>query len=385
MNSFPSDSNPFLEKKDKPASSKNQNTAVFSQGLEMTTDGAKAGYNASAAGANAAGNTTAGTHIKDGANTGATYIKDAGVSGYNAASSAGQVGAGYAMDAAKVMKLDEAKAMMNPEFTKYMTMDYDKFMDIIPIDYYGPVEKLLLTFFLYLPAFFSFYTLKMFHDSIYTMVVASFIFIGLTFFHFRMMDEKVWYFIALKNFTHDYKQKLNAAIFAGLGAGVALAVILILWFSYIPFGPKAIYLQMPYFQNWWDVVYWAFFTLFFIGILPAAESVFYFVFQNNIWFKSSAKINIALAFALFHFGWICEVIDNWWAIIILTVIAFVVGLVCLSVSGRDNIFRGITLRVGFSVSVYALLLWLYFMHPRGKLATPAIFLRGSGNNMFMKK
>lgn len=385
MNTYPTDSNPFLDKKDKPASNKGK-------GIELTVDSHKVGVNA-----NTDPLSTGTGFIKDGASSGYNAAKDAGAAGYHSAqqgaaagysyaAAGAELGAGYAMDAAKVAKLDDAKAFMNPEFTNYLSMDYTKFMDIIPIDYYGPVEKLLLSFFLYLPAFFCFYTLKMFHDSIYTMVILSvFVFVGLTFFHYKMMDEKLWYFIALKNFTTEYKEKIKAAVIQGLGAGVGLALILILWFTFIPWGPKAIYLQMPYFQNWWDVVYWAFFTVFFLAVLPAAESVFYFVFQNNVWFKASAKINISIAYALYHFGWICEVVDNWWAIIILTILAFVVGILCLSLSTRENIFRGITFRVGLGLAVYALLIWLYFMHPKGKVVIPGIFLRGSANNMFMKK
>jgi len=377
MNTFSTDKAPFLEK----GSQKGAQGTVFTQGVEMTQHGASATAGAIGTGASAGYNTAA---------SGANLAKDGAVAGYNSSANvvkAGyEAGAGYAMDAAKVTKMDEAVALMSGQFTNYMSMGFEQFGNIIPIDYYGPVEKLLINFFLFLPAFFSFYTIKMFHDSIYTMVVLSiFLFIGMTFLHYKMIDQKIWYFIALKNFHTDYKAKLNAAVAAGAGLAIGLAVVLILYFSFVPFGPKAINLQMPYWGNWWDVLYWAFFTLFFVGILPVAESVFYFVFQNNVWFSAGAKFKIAFAYSLYHFGWICEVIDNWWAILVLTILAFLVCVICLGASGRENIFKGITYRVGFGFAVWALLLYLYFYHGSKKLAIPTQFLKGSPNNIFMKK
>ena len=83
----------------------------------------------------------------------------------------------------------------------------------------------------------------MFHDSIYTMVVLSvFVFALLTFIHYKLIDDKIWMFIAVKNFNHDYKKRMKKAIVAGLALVVVIGLVLILYFKYVPFGPKEIVL-----------------------------------------------------------------------------------------------------------------------------------------------
>lgn len=329
------------------------------------------------------------------AKDGTSYMANTGSAGVNQARDAGS--AGYTalsdgspnpfdMDTSNIMKLDDAKGLFNAQFDQYLTLGFDQFMNIIPVDYYGPITKLLLNFFLFLPGFVTFYTIKMFHDSIFTMVFLSiFIFAGLTFIHYKMIDEKIWYFIALKNFNHDFKARIKKAVIVGIGSGVTLAVVLILYFTFVPFGPKEIALQMPYKENYYDLLYWVFFTVFFVGVLPVCEVLFFVIFQANVWFKASAQIKIAAFYAFYHFGWIVEVVGNWWSILALTAISFVVCLFLIKLMGREDVFKCITIRVGFGLAVWALLVYLYFQAPKGKTKLPSSeFLRGSANNIFMK-
>ena len=146
-------------------------------------------------------------------------------------------------DLGSITGIDDARNFFNADFNNYLAIGFESFGSIIPIDYYGATTKLLLRFFLLLPFFFTFYTLKMFHDSIYTMVVLSvFVFALLTFIHYKLIDDKIWMFIAVKNFNHDYKKRMNKAIVAGLALGVVIGLFLILYFKYVPFGPKEIVL-----------------------------------------------------------------------------------------------------------------------------------------------
>lgn len=323
------------------------------------------------------------THMKDGTTTGLHHMKDGAASGYTALADAPSSGLG--MDTSFVMKLDEAKNMFNAEFNSYLTLDFSKFMDIIPVDFYGPITKMLLNFFLFLPGFFSFYTIKMFHDSIFTIIFLSiFIFAGLTFVHYNSMDEKIWYFIALKNFNLDYKARIKSAVILGVSVGIALGTVLILYFTFVPFGPNVIALQMPYKQNYYDLLYWVVFSVFFLTALPVTEVLFFVIFQSNVWFRASAQIKIASFYAFYHFGWLCEVVGNWWAIGTLTALSFFVCLFLIKLMGREDVFKCITVRVGINVGVWALLVYLYFQTPKGKTAIPHTFLRGSENNLFMK-
>lgn len=326
------------------------------------------------------------------AGAGANQIKGAGTNGYTALNdgitSAGAVTTTnpFDMDTSNIMKLDEAKGLFNAQFNEYLNLDFEAFMNIIPVDYYGPITKLLLNFFLFLPGFFTFYTIKMFHDSIFTMVSLSiFIFVGLTFIHYQMIDEKIWYFIALKNFNHDFKARIKTAVIVGVGSGVALAVILILYFTFIPFGPTEIALQMPYMQNYYDLLYWVVFTVFFVGVLPVCEVLFFVIFQANVWFRASAQIKIAAFYALYHFGWLCEVVGNWYSILALTALSFILCILLIKLMGREDVFKCITIRVGLGLAVWALLVYLYFQAPKGKTKLPSVaFIRGSPNNIFMK-
>ena len=68
---------------------------------------------------------------------------------------------------------------------------------------------------------------------------------------------------------------------------------------------------MPYFNNYYDLLYWTIFTVFFVGVVPVTEVLFFFIFQGNVWFTKSAKLQILILYALYHFGWICEVVGNW--------------------------------------------------------------------------
>lgn len=350
------------------------------QGGQSAMDGVSKGANAGKNGASAMGNAA-----YTGAQSGMTHMQGAGSigSGYIPLADGSNPFGG---DFANVMKLDEAKNIFNANFNQYLTMDFDKFASIIPIDYYGPVTKLLLNFFLFLPGFCTFYTIKMFHDSVFTMIFLSiFVFGMLTFLHYQMIDEKIWYFIALKNFSVDYKARIKSAVIIGLGAGVTLAGALILYFTFVKFGPTEIALQMPYMDNYYDLLYWVFFTIFFVGVLPVCEVLFFVVFQANVWFRASAQIKIAAFYAFYHFGWLCEVVGNWWSILALTAISFVVCLFLIKLMGREDIFKCITVRVGLSLAVWSLLVYLYFQTPKGKTAIPATFHRGSPNNIFMKQ
>lgn len=332
------------------------------------------------------------SYVGNAAGAGANQIKSGGTNGYRALGD-GITNAGaitttnpFDMDTSNIMKLDEAKGLFNAQFNEYLSLDFEAFMNIIPVDYYGPITKLLLNFFLFLPGFFSFYTIKMFHDSIFTMISLSiFIFVGLTFIHYQIIDEKIWYFIALKNFNHDFKARIKTAVIVGAGSGVTLAAILILYFTFIPFGPTEIAMQMPYMQNYYDLLYWAVFTVFFVGVLPVCEVLFFVIFQANVWFRASAQIKIAAFYAFYHFGWLCEVVGNWYSIVVLTALSFVVCIWLIKLMGRDDVFKCITIRVGLSLAVWALLVYLYFQAPQGKTKLPSVaFLRGSPNNIFMK-
>lgn len=326
------------------------------------------------------------SYMGNAAGAGANNVKNAGTTGYTALSDGAVSANPFDMDTSNIMKLDEAKGLFNAGFNQYLTLDFESFMNIIPVDYYGAITKLLLNFFLFLPGFFSFYTIKMFHDSIFTMVFLSiFIFVGLTFIHYQMIDEKIWYFIALKNFNHDFKARIKLAIVVGISSGITLAILLVLYFTFIPFGPTEIAMQMPYMHNYYDLLYWAVFTVFFVGVLPVCEVLFFVIFQANVWFRASAQVKIAGFYAFYHFGWLCEVVGNWWSILALTALSFFVCLFLIKLMGREDVFKCITVRVGLSLAVWVLLVYLYFQAPKGKTKLPSVaFLRGSPNNMFMK-
>lgn len=307
--------------------------------------------------------------------------------GFEAARNGANSAAGHMKDMASIGGLDEARNFFNADFNNYLAMGFDSFGSIIPIDYYGSVTKLLLRFFLLLPFFFCFYTLKMFHDSIYTMVVLSvFVFAMLTYIHYKLIDEKIWLFIALKNFNHDYKKRMNAAMVAGLAIGVALGVALILYFKYVAFGPTEIVLQMPYFANYFDLLYWTIFTIFFVVVVPVTEVLFFFIFQGSVWFTKAAKFQILIFYTLYHFGWICEVVGNWYSIAVITVLAFGLGLLLTSLLQNEDVFKCIFYRVGVSLGVWMLLVALWWANGDKKWALPTQrFARGSANNMFMRK
>ena len=143
---------------------------------------------------------------------------------------------------------------------------------------------------------------------------------------------------------------------------------------------------MPYFKNYYDLLYWTIFTVFFVGVVPVTEVLFFFIFQGNVWFTKSAKLQILILYALYHFGWICEVVGNWYSIIVLTLVAFAVGLFLVSLLEHEDVFRCIFYRVGISLGVWMLLVALWFLSPDNKMALPTqYFSRGSPNNMFMHK
>lgn len=316
-----------------------------------------------------------------GAQAGAGAVK----TGAQAGSQAAQTGAGYAQNAdySKISNLADAKAAFEGAFNDYLKLDLQAFMEVAPIDYYGPTDKVLLWFFLLVPGFFTFYSLRMYHDAIYTMFgLAIFIFGLQTYIHFKLVDEKIWYFIALKNFDHDIQDKVKAAVVAGLSFGGVLAAGLIAYFHFVKFGPTAIVLPIPAIENnYWYFLYWFVFSILFIVLIPVTEALFFFVFQANIWLKNKHQAMIAVFYTLYHFGWIVECVSNWWAIGALTGASYALYLFLWGIMGRENVFKAIFMRIGLNFGVWGLLVYLHFYHT--KTALPGTFVdRNPLNTLF---
>lgn len=73
-------------------------------------------------------------------------------------------------------------------------------------------------------------------------------------------DEKIEEKLLAKDVGPDPKGKLKAALIQGSIIGLGLGVVLCVWAKFIPFGPTAITLQMPYFfATWKEFVYCGFF------------------------------------------------------------------------------------------------------------------------------
>ena len=288
-------------------------------------------------------------------------------------------------DFSKIVNMDDAKNLFNVDFNKYLTIDFEQFTSIIPVDYYGALTKFLLEFFLFLPGFFTFYSIKMFHDSIFTILcLCMFVFASLTFVHFKMIDEKIWYFIAIKNISIDIKDRVWSAIYLGVGTGVSVGGALILYFTYVDFGPSTIVLQMPYKENYYDLVYWAIFSVLFLVVLPLCEVLFFVIFQANVWYRTSSHVKIASFYAFYQFAWLCEVVGNWWSVLALTLASFGVLMLLIKLNSREDVFKCILVRIGLGFAVWALLVYLYIQTPKGKTKIPLVFVRGSQNNIFMR-
>ena len=187
-----------------------------------------------------------------------------------------------------------------------------------------------------------------------------------------------------KDGIEEYKEKIKPALILGLINGAGLGLTLILWSKFVPWAPTGITLQMPYFWSAWkDYLYWAFFIILWVLVLPAAEVAFFFMCQANVWTNTLSDFLIAGCYALMNFTWLIFVIEGWLAVGLLTAATFAIGYGLIK---RRDVKGGIEtmgIRVGIALGILALLIFLNISYPNVK--RPVFYFRGHASNAWRER
>jgi hypothetical protein len=174
--------------------------------------------------------------------------------------------------------------------------------------------------------------------------------------------------------SSDRNTKIIGALVHGLIGGAVIGGILILWSYFLPWGPKTIFLYVPWYNSEMDWFAWTMFVIFWVILLPLAETMFYCLLQMAVFTSEMGHLFIALMYALMNFCWLIYVVQGWWSIIILTAISFAIGLALIHAK-KDNFFKALGHRWAISIGIFALIIFLNLRYPRVK--SPTFYYRGS--------
>lgn len=197
----------------------------------------------------------------------------------------------------------------------------------------------------------------------------------------QFIDKSMWVQATYKDMEGNRKKRIiNMYVLGGFIGGI-LAAIFIIWSKFVPFGPAAIILQMPYYATAWrEIFYWAGFIVLWVFLLPPAEVLFFFMFQRTAWTNKGTDFLICGCYMLMNFWWILFVIGNIWSILTLTGLSFGVGFLLIYSTEKKSGSQAVGLRMGFAIGVVGLLIFLNFVHP--SVERPYLYARGHSGNIF---
>jgi len=191
---------------------------------------------------------------------------------------------------------------------------------------------------------------------------------------YKFIDEK----ISVKA-THDFlgtdrNKKIISALVLGLIVGAIVGALLILYAAFIGWGPSAIHLFLPWYNSSMDYFIWFLFILIWVLLLSDFETFFYFLFEASCFNASWTDFFIAACYALMNLSWLVYVIEKFWAIVILTIISFGIGIALLKIRDRQGGLQAVGVRLGLAIGIFALLVYLENYHHKAK--SPTYYYRG---------
>ena len=157
---------------------------------------------------------------------------------------------------------------------------------------------------------------------------------------------------------------------------LVVAVVLIVYSIISSFGPEKIILPLPMYGGFLDVFYWIFFVLIWGLVLPVFEVYFFFGIQAYCWSMTNKNLFISAFYTWMNFGWIWFTIDGFFADLIITAIAFGVGVVLFSIRDRRSFFHCLGPRIAIGLALLVYCFALSMGHPK-MFKTPTIYSRAA--------
>jgi hypothetical protein len=169
---------------------------------------------------------------------------------------------------------------------------------------------------------------------------------------------------------------IKEAIIGSLIMFGILSAVLVVYCMVSPFGPTSIIVPMPMYGGLKDLIYWSFFIVVWAGVLPVVECYFFFAVQAYCWNLRLKQVFLASFYTWMNFGWILFTVDDMFADISVTALAFLVGVALFNFRDRQNFAQCVGARMAFGCALLVLVLALNLGHPKLFL-TPKRFSRGA--------
>ena len=166
-----------------------------------------------------------------------------------------------------------------------------------------------------------------------------------------------------------------------------LAIILVLFSLFSPFGWQAIIVPLPTFSAiYFTALYDVLFLILYAVALPLGEAMFYFVFQANNWKGVAYDIMICVFYALANFAAFYFIIVGLIPQIVFSVLAGVFMFGYIYIRDKKSFFVAIGYRVGISMGIT---LWIFFFKYTTTASwvhrkQPVFFFPSNAGNIFTK-
>ena len=259
-------------------------------------------------------------------------------------------------------------------------------------------KRLVVFLLLLLPAVIAFLVLQLTKDAIMTLLALIIYCVAII----------PIYNLCIENWDIKYKlmregvaivrfRLMIASLIAFASNFLILAILLVLWARYVPFGIESLTMPMPYKTGFWTFVYYGIFVLLWL-LWAALENIFFNFFgyielsedysredygeENNsvLW-----MIVVSLCVALLNFAVLSQIMRNFWAVLVISVLAFVMNFLLVKTRVVSGVKVSTAARVGFALAILVWLLYLALTKVPFKRANPNVYQGYNEANMMYKK